>query len=534
MIPIIEIFIWATALFKTIETMFMESTLTRLDWTVLGIYALSIIFIGIITGRKEKNTEDFFLAGRHMPWWAVMISIYATALSALTFIGVPGVAYGGDFNYLQLGIGDFFGRIFIAFLLITAYYRGNVMTVYEFLGQRFGPCSHGAGTGFFIITRLLASGVRLAGCAIALSVVFGISIKSAIVIIAFTALLYTMVGGIKAVIWTDMVQFTLLLFAAFITIGTILVSLPNGWSDFIATGSAHQKFEIFHISLNPGTQDYWLNFGNSQSLIAGFLLGCFTTLAVLGTDQDLVQRMLTCEKVRESQKAIILTGFLNFPITLLFLSVGAALFVYYHVFPNPEVSQLMMAGKNDYIFPYFIKTVLAPGLRGLLIAGLLAAAMSSLDSALNALASTVYVDIYKKYMCRNGDEAQAVKISRWFVAAFAVMLALIALIFCRTESVLWLGFRVFGYTYGALLGIFLLAVLTKRRGSDRVNVVVMLSSVLVVIFLTAETVGPFAGVRILILKPFGITAFAWPWAIVIGMVWTFCISIMFSTKSKVT
>jgi len=512
----------------------MGATLTILDWTVLAVYGLGIILIGILTGRKEKNTEEFFLAGRQMPWWAVMISIYATALSALTFIGVPGVAYGGDFNYLQLGIGDFFGRIFIALLLITAYYRGKVMTVYEFLGQRFGPCSNSAGTGFFIITRLLASGVRLAGCAIALSVVFGVSIHSAILIIAFIALLYTMVGGIKAVIWTDMVQFSLLLFAAFITIGTIFAFLPNGWDDFISIGSAHQKFNIFHISFISGTKDYWLNFGNSQSLIAGFLLGCFTTLAVLGTDQDLVQRMLTCRDVRQSQKAIILTGILNFPITLLFLGVGAALFVYYNVFPDPEVSKLMVAGKNDYIFPYFIKTVLAPGLRGLLIAGLLAAAMSSLDSALNALASTVYVDIYKKHIRPQSDEAQAVTVSRWFVAAFALLLALIAMGFCRTESILWLGFRVFGYTYGALLGIFLLAVLTKQRGSDKANVIAMLSSVLVVMFLTADSVGPFTGVRMFFLNPFGITVFAWPWAIVIGMVWTFCVSVMFPTKAKQT
>jgi Na+/proline symporter len=241
--------------------------------------------------------------------------------------------------------------------------------------------------------------------------------------------------------------------------------------------------------------------------------------------------MLTCKKVRDSQKAIILTGILNFPITLLFLSVGAALFVYYQAFPDPEVSQLVMTKKIDYIFPHFIKTVLAPGLRGLLIAGLLAAAMSSLDSALNALSSTVYVDIYKKYFRHHRDEAHAVKISRWFAVAFAGMLAVIALFFCKTESILWLGFKIFGYTYGALLGIFLLAVITKRRGNDSANVIAMVSSVLIVIFLTAESVGPLTEIRTVLLRPFGITAFAWPWAITIGMVWTLWISIMFPTKT---
>ncbi len=507
----------------------MTSTLSLLDWAVLAIYGVVVVAIGVLTGKTEKDTVDFFLGGRRMPWWAVMVSIYATALSALTFIGVPGAAYGGDFHYLQLGIGDFFGRLLIAWLLLTAYYRGRVMTVYEFLGQRFGPRTHAAGTGFFIVTRLLASGVRLAGCAIALAVVFSLPIKGAITLIAVIALCYTMAGGIKAVIWTDMMQFILLLFAACITVGAVMYFLPNGWSDFFEIGKAHHKFTVFHVSLSGGAPDYWLNFANSQSFVAGFLLGCFTTLAVLGTDQDLVQRMLTCEKVRDSQRAIILTGVLNFPITLLFLTVGAALFAYYQVFPSEEIASLVADNKTDYVFPHFIKTVLAPGLRGLLVAGLLAAAMSSLDSALNALSSTAYVDIYKKYVHPNMDEIHAVKVSRAFVVMFAAILALVALYFSKTESILWLGFRIFGYTYGGLLGIFLLAVLTKSRGSDWGNVGALLSSIVVVIFCTAESVGPLSAARALLLSPFGVNAFAWPWAIVIGMVWSFGAGVMFRT-----
>ena len=253
----------------------MTSTLSFIDWMVLAAYGCTVIAIGIVTGKTEKNTEDFFLGGRRMPWWAVMISIYATALSALTFIGVPGASFAGDFHYLQLGLGDFFGRFLIAWLLLSAYYRGRVMTVYEFLGQRFGPHSHRAGTIFFIVTRLLASGVRLAGCAIALSVVFSLPINIAIGMIALVAVLYTMVGGIKAVIWTDMMQFTLLLLAACITIGVIMHHLPQGWSDFLTVGETYGKFKVFHVSLNSAHPDYWLNFANPQSLVAGFLLGCF-------------------------------------------------------------------------------------------------------------------------------------------------------------------------------------------------------------------------------------------------------------------
>ncbi|MFC2140192.1 sodium:solute symporter [Candidatus Auribacterota bacterium] len=509
----------------------MGANLALLDWTVLVFYALLIITIGIISGRKEKNTDDYFLAGRKMPWWAVMFSIYATSLSALTFIGVPGAAFAGDFHYLQLGIGDFFGRILISFLLLTAYYRGRVTTVYELLGQRFGVRSHSAGTYFFILTRLLASGVRLAGCAIALAVVFNIPIHLAIALIALTALAYTLVGGIKAVIWTDMVQFFLFMAAASIAIVVIVLALPKGWTDLVSIGNIHQKFKIFHISFLSGTKDYWLDFGNPQSLMAGFLFGCFTTFAALGTDQDMVQRMLTCEKVKQSQKAILWTAVLNFPITLLFLGVGAALFAYYQIFPDAQVSSFIVAKKADYVFPHFIKTVLGPGLRGILIAGLLAAAMSSLDSALNALATTAYVDIYKKYAPSNISDKKALKISRYLVVVFAVILAVIAIFFSQTESILWLGFRIAGYTYGALLGIFLLAILTKKRGSDKVNVLVMVSSIFVVIFFTAESIGPLNSIREIILRPLNVKALAWPWAIILGTLWTFFIGILFRTQN---
>ena len=505
----------------------MNSKLVIADWAVLLGYALLVLSIGIKTGRQEKNTNDYFLGGRKMPWWAVMISIYATSLSALTFIGVPSVAYTKDYNYLQLGLGDLIGRLIVAFVLITVYYKHGITTVYEFLGKRFGPRSHDAGAVFFIITRLLASGVRLAGCAIALGVVFHISINSAVWLIAIIALAYTLCGGIKAVIWTDSLQFVLFIGAAVIALGTVIVLLPFGWNDYMDIGREYDKFKVIHLSFVPGNDDYWLNFSNPNSLVAGLLFGCLSTLAALGTDQDLVQRMLTCKNVKESQKALLLTAVMNFPITLLFLSVGTALFVYYNVFPEVHIRELVKNGQTDQIFPYFIKTVMAPGLRGLLIAGLIAAAMSSLDSALNALGSTAYVDIVIRYFPCKWDDATAVLISRWLVAGFAVILGIIAMIFCKTESILWLGFRIVGYTYGGLLGIFLLAIITSRRGNDRINLLAMISSIGVVIFLTAGSVGPFQKFRMILLEPLNVENIAWPWAIFIGTAWTFILSILF-------
>ncbi|MCR4290671.1 MAG: sodium/solute symporter [Candidatus Scalindua sp.] len=505
--------------------------ISLLDWVVLLIYAGVVIAFGFLAGKKESTTEDYFLGGRKMPWFAVMISIYATSLSALTFIGVPGAAFEGDFVYLQLAIGDLAGRVLVSTLLLTAYYKSRVTTIYEFLGKRFGPRSRDAGTGFFMFTRLLASGVRLAGCAIAISVVFDIPLNSAIILIAVVAFIYTALGGIKAVIWTDALQFFLLLGGAIVTLFFIWSAMPGGFSEFFRIGSEFGKFRIFHVSASPSHPEFFLNFNNPNALAAGLLFGCFTTFAVLGTDQDLVQRMLTCDHVKKGQKALLWTAALNFPITLLFLSVGAALFAYYKVVPDAAVDTFIATHHTDYIFPHFIKTVLTPGLRGLLIAALLAAAMSSLDSALNALSSTFYIDIYKRYIRPETTEKHAVTISRYSVIIFAAVLALVAMQCGKTESVLWLGFRIFGYTYGAMIGVFLIAVLTERRGNDIANVVIMVASVLIVLFLTADSIGPLQEVRSIILSPLGIEKISWKWSIIIGSIWTFGIGVIFTKRS---
>ncbi len=502
-----------------------------LDWFVLLIYAGTVIAFGFLAGKKDSTTEDYFLGGRKMPWFSVMISIYATSLSALTFIGVPGAAFEGDFVYLQLAIGDLVGRVLVSTLLLTAYYKSQVTTIYEFLGKRFGPRSRDAGTGFFMLTRLLASGVRLAGCAIALSVVFDIPLNSAIILIAVVAFIYTTLGGIKAVIWTDALQFFLLLGGAIVTLFFIWSAMPGGFSEFFQIGSEFGKFRIFHVSASPSHPEFFFNLNNPNALAAGLLFGCFTTFAVLGTDQDLVQRMLTCNHVKKGQKALLWTAALNFPITLLFLGVGAALFAYYKVAPDAAVDTFIATHHTDYIFPHFIKTVLTPGLRGLLIAALLAAAMSSLDSALNALSSTFYIDIYKRYIRPETTEKHAVTISRYSVIIFAAVLALVAMQCGKTESVLWLGFKIFGYTYGAMIGVFLIAVLTDRRGNDIANVVIMVTSVLMVLFLTADSIGPLQEVRSTLLSPLGIDKVSWKWSIIIGSIWTFGIGVIFSKRS---
>ncbi|MFH2203679.1 MAG: sodium/solute symporter [Elusimicrobiota bacterium] len=494
-----------------------------LDWCVLALYAATVVSLGVWAGRREKNTADFFLAGRSMSWAPVAASSLATALSALTFIGVPGAAFGGNFVYLQLWVGTFISSLLLAAIFLPVFYRLQVTTVYELLGDRFGPVTRTTGTLFFICSRILASGVRLAGCAIAVSVFFGLELKTAIVLIALFAMVYTTSGGIKAVIWTDILQLSLFLIGAVVSIALIWSALPDGFAQFIDIGAAHGKFTTFNFAFDlDDATTFWA--GNFFAVVIG--------LAVGATDQDIAQRLLTCRNVKNAQGAAIAYGAASLLTTLVFLTVGAALFAYYQVFPDPAAAQYAAAGRNDFIYPHFIRTVLPMGVRGLLVAALLAAAMSSLDSALNGLASTVYVDLYVPFATRRLDDGQSIRLSRGLVVVFGVILAGVAMLFGGDTSILWLGLRIMGYTYGALLGVFLLAVLTKSRGHEYANVAAMATSVLVVLFLTADLPPGPAALRSGLLSPLGISQIAWPWAIVIGTAWTLGWGALFTPRGK--
>ena len=499
--------------------------MTWIDWLVILLYGLTVVALGVWAGRREKNTEDFFLAGRSMTWFPVAVSSLATALSALTFIGVPGAAFGGNFMYLQWWFGTFAGAMILAGLFLPAFYRLKVTTVYQLLGDRFGPVSRMGGAFLFIISRILGSGVRLAGCAIAVSVFFDLELRTAIVCIAIFAMIYTTTGGIKAVIWTDMLQFFLFTGGGLLAIVVIWSALPGGFSQYLEIGREAAKFKTFNFAFNlHDSSTFWA--GNIFAMVVGVAVGA--------TDQDIAQRTLTCKNVKQAQTAAIASGAAALFTTLLFLTIGASLFAYYQVFPDPETAKLIEAKRYDFIFPHFIKHVLPAGLRGLLVAGLLASAMSSLDSALNGLASTVYIDFYLPFVGKVDQAKKGIKASRALVIVFGVILAGTAMIFGGDTSILWLGLRMMGYTYGALLGVFLLAVLTKNRGAEIPNVIAMATSVLVVLFFTAGLAdgGTLASLRASVLSPLGIEKIAWPWAIVIGTTWTFGWASLFPTGRK--
>ena len=461
-------------------------------------YFIVILIIGYIAGKKEKSTDDFFLAGRNMPWFAVCLSILATECSAVTFIGAPAIAFSknGNFTYIQLAIGSLIGRILIATLFLKPFYKYKVTTVYEFLNIRFGKNSHIIGALFFFITRLLASGVRLFVASLALHVVFGLPLFTAIIISAGIASAYTFWGGIKAVIWTDVVQIIIFMGGAVICLIYLFI-YNGGFENVVSNPIFTQKLRFFDLSLDLSKQ---------FTLLSGIIGGCFLTFASLGTDQDLTQRMLTCRKTKLAQKALIWTGILDFPIVILFLGIGVLLSIYYSVPPTD------LPTNNDHIFPYFILTKLPEGISGLLIVGVFSAAMSSLDSALNALSSSAICDIYRPYIVKNKPENHYLFVSRIMIIIFASLLVGIAYICKNMGTVLILAFKITSFTYGALLGIFLLAVITNR-GNSKGNIIAMFTSICIVLVVSFSKI-------------------AWPYYIVIGTLSTFFVGILFPSEKK--
>jgi solute:Na+ symporter, SSS family len=477
------------------------------DYIVIVIYLALVSVAGLWFGRKEKDTTDFFLGGRQMPWGAVMFSILATEMSAVTFLSVPGIAFKENLIYFQFAIGSLLGRILIAFLFLPAFYRGRVVTVYEYLRQRFGNRSSDAGTVFFFGIRLVGSGLRLCLTAKALEVLSGLSYGQAICVVTLLAVVYTGFGGIKAVIWTDVVQFAVFIGGAGLVLFLIINMIPGGvhgaytvLRDAVeAEGAPAHKLRVF---------DFAMSFTQPGVFFIAILNGCFQTFAALGTDQDMTQRMLTCHNVRRAKRSLLLTGLAKFPIDALFLLVGAALFAFnaHHPFADADIAP-------DHVFPTFIGSVLPVGLRGLLFAAILAAAMSSLDSALSALSSSAITDIYKPYIRKNAPERHYLVASRFCVVLFAVILMAIAYLSRGDESILWRAFRLTGYAYGSLLGVFLAGVLT-RRGNNLGNIIAMTSSVL---FLLA--------IRHIIYPSLN-----WQFFVVIGTLWTFGVAILFKPR----
>lgn len=454
--------------------------LNAFDFGIIAAYLSGVTLFGLRFRSREPTLRNYFLADNVAPWWAISLSIVAAETSTLTIISVPGMAYAGNFQFLQLVFGYLAGRVVVSFLLIPRYFRGRLMTAYELVGHRFGQRLRGLTAGIFLMTRAAAEGVRVFAVAIVVRVALGSLISGmsdvecdvcAIGIVSLLTLVYTFEGGMSAVIWTDVVQLAIYVSATIMGMFTIVKLVPGGWPAISSVASAADKFRVFDLSWNPTT---------TYTLWSGVIGGAFFTTASHGTDQLIVQRLLAARDERQSKFALLFSGVAILIQFSLFLLVGAMLYVFYRtVAPNITFT------RTDTIFPEFVVSHMPHGMSGLLVAAILAAAMSNLSAALNSLSSTTIVDFYAR-LRPDSSEQRRVQLSRSSTVGWALLLFCFALAARHGGRVLEAGLSIVSVAYGAILGVFLLGVLT-RRASEGGAIVGMMLGLLVNLFLWLRT-----------------------------------------------
>jgi solute:Na+ symporter, SSS family len=472
--------------------------LNALDIAVIAVYLACVTMFGMCFRKQQNTLKGYFLAEQTIPWWAISLSIVAAETSTLTIISVPGIAYEKDFRFLQLVIGYLIGRVIICLLLIPHYSRGYLVTAYQLIERRFGSRLRSLTAGLFLITRAAAEGVRI----FAVAIVVGIALSNllgdlgdfgrdvaAIAIVTILTMIYTFNGGMAAVIWTDVVQLAVYITGTLVGFFTILHLVPGGWNTVHSVASAAGKFRVFDFSWNfYATYTFW----------SGMIGGAFLTTASHGTDQLIVQRLLSSRSETQAKVALLASGILVMFQFSLFLLIGAMLYVFYKMFP-PAVAFT----RSDTIFPTFIVTRMPHGISGLLISAILAAAMANLSAALNSLSSTTIVDFYSR-MNPNASEKHRVYMSRLATVAWGVVLFALAIVARRGGKVLEAGLSIASVAYGSLLGVFLLGVLT-RTASERGAMIGMLCGFMLNMYLWQFTRVPFT------------------WYVVLGSVTTFAI-----------
>lgn len=424
------------------------------DYIIILSYLIGVALIGIFSGGKQKSIKDYFQGSKSVPWWAVCFSIVAAETSTLTFISIPGLAYVANLNFLQMTFGYLLGRIIIAFVFLPAYEKGELKTAYTFLENRFGGKTRSFASIVFLFTRIAADGVRLFATAIPLKLMLDISYPTAIAIIAFIALVYTYTGGVKGIIWVDVLQMFIYIIGAIISGIYLLNLIPGGWETVVATAAKSNKFSIFNLGFDKGFSGF---FSQPYTLIGGLIGGAFLSMASHGTDQLIVQRLLSTKSLKDSKKAIITSGIIVIMQFAIFLVVGVLLYVYY--------GQLDI--KSDAVFPKFIIEVLPSGLFGFIIAGLLAAALSTLAGSISSLSSSSMMDLFLPFFGKNINENKQLTISRYFSIFWAFVLVGVAIFFMNTsQAVVELALSIASFTYGGLLGTFLLGILVKNAKQE--------------------------------------------------------------------
>ena len=470
---------------------------STLDYAVLAFYLVGITAFGSRFRRSHASVKDYFLGKRQTSWVVISLSIVATETSTLTLIGVPALAYGtyahpeqgGSLTYLQVVVGYIVARFIISWLFIPAYFQGDMLTAYELLNRRFGAHAKHFAASLFLIMRALAEGVRVFAASLVLAAVLSASVPGlpnlwlwSIVLVGVLTLIYTFEGGIAAVIWTDLVQLIIYIGGSLLAAYMLVHLVPGGWPAIVEDASRAGKLQFVSWSWDlrlPFT--FW----------AGVIGGTFLTMASHGTDQLLVQRLLTCRNLRESRIALVFSGVVVFAQFALFLWIGIMLHAYYAVHPLPPMAS------TDEIFPAFIVRSLPHGIAGLVIAAIFAAAMSNLSGSLNSLASSTVLDFYQPLAHKRLNDTGLLNLSRWLTAVWGLVLIAIAILARGWGSVFTAGLTIASIVYGPMLGAFLMGVLTR----------------------SATQTGVMAGIGVSLAAMVAVKVFAplaWTWYVVVG------------------
>jgi SSS family solute:Na+ symporter len=464
-----------------------KSFLNAGDWTIIVVYLLGIIVLGSWFGKDQRNTRDYFLGSKDIPWWGIGLSIVAAETSALTIIGVPGLAFAGNIGMMQLIIGYVIARVILAIILVPHYFKGEIYSPYQILANTFGAPARQTAAGFFLLSETLAAGVRVFVACIPLQLILGIDEISSIILFVLLSLVYTYFGGVKAVIWTDAAQFGLFVLGGLFTIFYIPHLFPGGWTEVWNFAGSHGKLNWFNSNFDPQTHQ-WLGwkqlFEDPFNIWMGVIGGTVMVMSSHGAEQLIVQRVLACKTVQDGRKALILSAVVVFPLFFVFLLTGAMLWTYYQYHPMPIPLPEARPGitKNDFVYPIFMLSGVPHILKGFLIVAILSAAMSSVSSALTSLSSVSTMDFFKKMLPHKSDEF-FLQFSKRSTAVWALALIFVAYLSRQVTSVLDIAFKLRGLTSGALLGGLLLAVFWKKGRSFPV-VTGMIASLIVMTYLS--------------------------------------------------
>lgn len=418
-------------------------SLSGVDYLVIGVYLLAITAFGSWFARYQKTTRDYFLTDSSVPWWAICFTIVATETSTLTFIGIPAQAYAGNMTFLQLAAGYIIGRLLVSILFIPAYFRGDLFTSYELLQRRFGTRVKTLSAVIFLITRSLADGIRLFTTALVISIVTQVPVPWVVIVLGAAMIVYTMRGGVSAVIWTDVVQMFVYIAGAAAVAIALLNRIDGGWAEVMRVGSETGRFVVL---------DTALDFTRAYTLWAGLLGGVALTLSTHGTDQYLVQRLLSAKSQKDASTGLVLSGCIVFAQFILFLFIGVMLYTHYQQVPLPQE-----LGRADQILPIFVVSELKNGLAGFIVAAIVAAALSP---SLNAMAATTVSDFYLPYINPGADQETQMRVSKQATVAWGVVQLAVAIgAQFMNRSVLDAGLAVLSFASGSVLGAFLLGTL---------------------------------------------------------------------------